>query len=179
MQTSDGNGGCLQQNLLPPASPSSSFPAHFFFCLPFCPDFSVPLSIHLSAIQTVSQPVLSFYLVPRDLHLNLTHTRSPQVTCSQWRVLPPVSDIFFAHGLKHSRGVMILFRPSLSIEVTNVTADKNGRFITVNTTVNEYKFCLINIYFPNEQNQQISFYQKITDSISWPSSRQNSYWWRF
>ena len=74
-------------------------------------------------------------------------------------------DIFFAHGSKHSRGVMVLFRPSLSIEVTNVTADKNGRFIIVNTTVNEDELCLVNIYAPNDQNQQISFYQKITDSI--------------
>ena len=73
-------------------------------------------------------------------------------------------DIFFAHGSKHRRGVMILFRPSLSIEVTNVTADKNSRFIIVNTTANEDELCLVNIYAPNDQNQQISFYQ-ITDSI--------------
>ena len=53
--------------------------------------------------------------------------------------------IFFAHGSKHSSGVMILFRSSLSIEVTNVTADKNGRFIIVNTTVNEDELCLVNI----------------------------------
>ena len=74
-------------------------------------------------------------------------------------------DIFFAHGSKHSRGVMILFRPSLSKEVLNVTADKNGRFLIVNTIVDEVGFCLVNIYAPNDQNQQINFYQKITDSI--------------
>ena len=74
-------------------------------------------------------------------------------------------DIFFAHGSKHSRGVMILFRPSLSKEVLNVTANKNGRFIIINTTVNEDELCLINIYAPNDQNQQITFYQKLTDSI--------------
>ena len=74
-------------------------------------------------------------------------------------------DIFFAHGSKHSRGVMILFRHSLSKEVLNVTADKNGRFLIVNTIVDEDEFCLVNIYAPNHQNQQINFYQKITDSI--------------
>ena len=47
----------------------------------------------------------------------------------------------------------------------NVTADKNGRFIIVNTTVNEDELCLINIYAPNDQNQQIIFYQKLTASI--------------
>ena len=55
-------------------------------------------------------------------------------------------EIFFAHGSKHSRGVMILFRPSLSKEVLNVTADKNGRFLIVNTIVDEDEFCLVNIY---------------------------------
>ena len=76
-----------------------------------------------------------------------------------------VGDILFAHGSKHSTCVMILFRPSLSKEVLNVTADKNGRFLIVNTTVDEVEFCLVNSYAPNDQNQQINFYQKITDSI--------------
>jgi len=60
---------------------------------------------------------------------------------------------------------MILFRPSLSKEVLNVTADKNVRFLIVNTIVDEDELCLVNIYAPNDQNQQINFYQKITDSI--------------
>ena len=42
---------------------------------------------------------------------------------------------------------------------------KKGRFLIVNTTVDEDEFCLVNIYAPNDQNQQINFYQKITDSI--------------
>ena len=94
VQTSDGTWGCLAQHLLPPALPSSSFPVHFLLCLLFCPDVSVPLSIHLSAIQTVSQPILSFCLTPPDLHLISTHIRSPQVHGRQWRVLPPVSFFF-------------------------------------------------------------------------------------
>ena len=74
-------------------------------------------------------------------------------------------EIFFAHGSKHSRGVMILFRPSLSKEVLNFTADKNGRFLIVNTIVDEDEFWLVNIYAPKDQNQQINFHQRITDSI--------------
>ena len=70
-------------------------------------------------------------------------------------------DIFFAHGSKHSRGVMILFRPSLSKEVLNVTADKNGSFLIVNTIIDEDECCLVNIYPPNDQNQQINFYQSL------------------
>ena len=73
------------------------------------------------------------------------------------------ADIFYMHGSKHSRG-MILFRPSLCKKVLNVTVGKNSRFIIVNTTFNKDELCC-NIYAPNHQNQQISFYQKITDSI--------------
>ena len=37
--------------------------------------------------------------------------------------------------------------------------------LIVNTIVDEDEFCLVNIYAQNDQNQQINFYQKITDSI--------------
>ena len=60
---------------------------------------------------------------------------------------------------------MILFRPSLCKEVTNVTRDKNGRFLIVNTTIGEDEFCFVNIYAPNDQTQQIAFFRKMTDSI--------------
>ena len=74
-------------------------------------------------------------------------------------------DIFIAHGSKHSRGVMILFRTSLCKEVLKVSADKNGRFLIVNVSVNDEEFCFVNIYAPNDQNQQITFYQKMINSI--------------
>ena len=65
-------------------------------------------------------------------------------------------EIFFAHGSKHSRGVMILFRPSLSKEVLNVTADKNGRFLIVNAIVDEDEFCLVNIYTPTTRTSKLT-----------------------
>jgi len=74
-------------------------------------------------------------------------------------------DIIFAHGSKHSRGVMILFRPSLCKEVLNLFADKNGRFLIVDAAVDDDEFCFVNIYAPNDQNQQITFYEKIPNSI--------------
>lgn len=60
---------------------------------------------------------------------------------------------------------MILFRPSLCKEVLNVFADKNGRSLIVNAAVDDDEFCFVNIYAPNDQNQQITFYEKIPSSI--------------
>jgi len=39
-------------------------------------------------------------------------------------------DILFAHGSKHSRGVMILFRPSLRKEVSNFLLIKMADFLS-------------------------------------------------
>lgn len=106
----------------------------------------------------------------RWLHLNkfdvvfLQETYSDASLEASWRA-EWGGEIFFAHGSKHSRGVMILFRPSLCKEVTNVTRDKNGRFLIVNTTIGEDEFCFVNIYAPNDQTQQIIFFRKMTVSI--------------
>lgn len=67
--------------------------------------------------------------------------------------------ILFAHGSKHSKGVMILFKPSLSVVVMKTTVDENGRFLVANVNINEDELCLVNIYAPNDQNQQINFFQ--------------------
>ena len=47
----------------------------------------------------------------------------------------------------------------------NVSADKNGRFLIVNASIDDDEFCFVNIYAPNDQNQQITFYEKMINSI--------------
>lgn len=39
------------------------------------------------------------------------------------------------------------------------TVDENGRFLVANVNINEDELCLVNIYAPNDQNQQINFFQ--------------------
>ena len=73
--------------------------------------------------------------------------------------------ILFAHGFKHSKGVMILFKPSLNVDFLEITVDKNGRFLVANININQDDFCLVNVYAPNDQNQQVIFFEKIIDPI--------------
>lgn len=73
--------------------------------------------------------------------------------------------ILFAHGSKHSKGVMILFKPSLCVDVLKTTVDKNGQFLVASININQDELCLANIYVPNDQNQQINFFGKILDRI--------------
>lgn len=73
--------------------------------------------------------------------------------------------ILFALDSKHSKGVMILFKTSLSVDVLKTTADKNGRFLVANININEDELRLVSIYAPYDQNQQINFFGKILGQI--------------
>ena len=74
-------------------------------------------------------------------------------------------EILFAHGFKHSKGVMILFKPSLNVDFLEISVDKNGRFLVENINSNQDDLCVVNIYAPNDQNQQVNFFEKIIDPI--------------
>ena len=74
-------------------------------------------------------------------------------------------EILFAHGFKHSKGVMILFKPSLNVDFLEISVDNNGRFLVENINSNQEDLCVVNIYAPNDQNQQVNFFEKIIDPI--------------
>ena len=74
-------------------------------------------------------------------------------------------EILFAHGSKHSKGVMILFKPSLNVDILEINVNKNERFLVANVNINQDNLCLVNIYVFNDQNQQINFFDKIIDPI--------------
>ena len=65
-------------------------------------------------------------------------------------------EVLFAHGSKDSKGVMILFKPSLNVDILEITVDKNGRFLVVNMNIDQDNLCLVNIYAPNDRNQQVN-----------------------
>ena len=74
-------------------------------------------------------------------------------------------EIQFAHGSKHRKGVMTLFKPSSHVDILEITVDKNGRFLVANININQDNLGLVNIYVPNDQNQQVNFFDKIIDPI--------------
>ena len=74
-------------------------------------------------------------------------------------------EILFAHGLKHSKGAMILFKPSLNVDILEITAHKKGRFLVANININQDDLCLVKYDAPNDQNQQVNFFDKIIDTI--------------
>ena len=67
------------------------------------------------------------------------------------------------HGTNHSRGVMILFKPKLDVNIEQITSDKNGRYILA-VLVEGEKCVFRNIYFPNDQSQQVQFLRGLSNS---------------
>ena len=68
-------------------------------------------------------------------------------------------------GFKHSKGAMILFKPSLNVDILEITTHKNGRFLVANININQDDLCLVKYDAPNDQNQQVNFFDKIIDTI--------------
>ena len=56
---------------------------------------------------------------------------------------------------------MILINPSLDCQIEKVISDKNGRFIIQKLSLDEHTIVLVNIYAPNDVNQQAAFFSKL------------------
>ena len=66
----------------------------------------------------------------------------------------------FSHGSTNSKGVMTLINPKLDCKIEKVIADKDGRYIIADILLNQVRILLVNIYAPNDQTQQVLFFQK-------------------
>ena len=70
-----------------------------------------------------------------------------------------------SHGTNHSRGVMILFKPKLDVNIEQIISDKNGRYILAEVLVEGEKVVFLNIYAPNDQTQQVQFLRGSSKSV--------------
>ena len=73
--------------------------------------------------------------------------------------------MFFSHGTNHSKGVMILINPSLECKIERRITDKNGRFIILKLSFDEHSIVLVNIYAPNDAQQQLEFFFKAKPAV--------------
>ena len=74
-------------------------------------------------------------------------------------------EVFFSHGTKHSKGTMILINPKAKCKVEKKICDKNGRYIILDMLLADTRIILVNIYAPNDANQQISFFKEIQQQL--------------
>ena len=70
-----------------------------------------------------------------------------------------------SHGTTHSIGVMAMFKPNLNVTINKTLADKNGRYILAETSIDETNIVFVNIYAPNDPSQQILFLRDLSSSV--------------
>jgi len=59
---------------------------------------------------------------------------------------------------------MVLFKPNLNV-INKTLADKNGRYILAETSIDETNIVFVNIYAPNDPSQQILFLRDLSSSV--------------
>ena len=94
----------------------------------------------------------------------LQETYSTEEIENQWKKQWP-GDVYFAHGSFHSRGVAILVLKSFDFKLKSIRFDKEGRYLILETTIQDVPFLLVNIYAPNTTTQQTMFFQTLPELI--------------
>ena len=106
----------------------------------------------------------------RWLHLQrsdiifLQETYSSTETIKRWEA-EWGGKVVASHGTTHSKGVMVLFKPNLNVTINKTLADKNGRYILAETSIDETNIVFVNIYAPNDPSQQILFLRDLSSSV--------------
>ena len=66
----------------------------------------------------------------------------------------------YSHGSTHSKGVMTLINHKLYFKL-----EKNGRYVILDIIVEESHLILMDIYAPNDLNQQLAFFKDLQDRL--------------
>ena len=68
--------------------------------------------------------------------------------------------VYFSHGSSNSKGLVTLVNLNLDLKVEKCIQDTNGRFLILDLLIDELHLILVNIYAPNDVNQQVMFFKE-------------------
>ena len=74
-------------------------------------------------------------------------------------------EVTFSHGTNYGKGTMILINPKIKYKVEKKICDKNGRYIILDIALADTRVALVNIYPPNDINQQVSFFKELQEQL--------------
>ena len=69
--------------------------------------------------------------------------------------------VVFCHGTKNSCGTLVLFHPSLDVDVEHVEVGQRGREIVLCYKIDDYRFTVINVYVPNDVKTQVGIFESV------------------
>jgi len=133
-----------------------------------CVDFKL-VSLNVRGIRSpAKRKALFYWLNERKYYIiflqETTYTYSTQDVESIWKTQWQ-GKLYFSHGFNHSRGVAILVRDELDLNLNSVSSDDDGRFVMIEAEVQGSSFSLVNIYAPDSVQDQCCFYEKLNKNI--------------
>ena len=96
----------------------------------------------------------------------LQQTHSERSDKNSWTTQFGCGTIFFSHGQRNARGVLIGFRKNLDFKVEDIHSDDEGRFLILKCIIQDTPFLLLNIYNANNEHEQVKVLQTIKSLIS-------------
>lgn len=102
----------------------------------------------------------------------LQETYSSKETETYWK-LHWKGKIIQAHGTNHSKGVAILIKDNVDIDIISSCIDDEGRFICLNTIIQDQPVLLMNVYAPcsSKASEQLKFFTNVLDIINTNTQR--------
>ena len=74
-------------------------------------------------------------------------------------------NIIFSNATNHSRGVAILIKPGVDVDLLDIIKDDIGRMVLVKLKIQDILFNIINIYAPNTEANQLDFYRQLKTKL--------------
>ena len=79
---------------------------------------------------------------------------------SQWG-----GNIYFSHGTSNSTGCAIAFSENFSVKIVSETKDCFGRFLILESIINDEHFILINLYNANTELDQLNVLELLASKL--------------
>jgi len=122
------------------------------------------LSINMRGLnKSIKRRSIFLWIHNQNAQLTVQETHSTKLTVDTWSA-EWGGKAFFSHGTSNhanSKGVMILINPKLDCKIEKCISDKTGRYIILDVSVEDSRLILVNIYAPNDLNQQSNFFRSL------------------
>ena len=70
--------------------------------------------------------------------------------------------VIFSHGTSDAKGVLIAFREHVKVKIIEKYMDTSGRYIVLNTEINNFFVILVNYHAPNYEAAEVKLFEDLT-----------------
>ena len=134
---------------------------------PLKPSFDVKLqslNVRISNNPIKRRPIFVGYIIKNSISYSYKKPVALK-NVPKFGKLNGMGRFNFSHGSSHSKGVMTLVNPNLDFKVEKCIQDTNGRFLVLDLLIDELHLILVNIYAPNDANQQVTFFKELENQL--------------